>query len=62
LIWKPIQRELNTCNITLLEGRKKHSLKIANISFEDVEKFKYLGTALSDQIYTTSKNTSNKIG
>jgi hypothetical protein len=28
---------------------KKHSIKIANRSFEDVVKFKYLGTTLTDQ-------------
>jgi hypothetical protein len=28
---------------------QKHSIKIANRSFEDVEKFKYLGTTLTDQ-------------
>jgi hypothetical protein len=28
---------------------QKHSIKIANRSFEDVEKFKYLGTTLADQ-------------
>jgi hypothetical protein len=28
---------------------QKHSIKIANRSFEDVAKFKYLGTALTDQ-------------
>jgi hypothetical protein len=28
---------------------QKHSIKIANISFEYVAKFKYLGTTLTDQ-------------
>jgi hypothetical protein len=28
---------------------KKHSTKIANRSFEDVAKFKYLGTILTDK-------------
>jgi hypothetical protein len=28
---------------------KKHSIKTANRSFEDVAKFKYLGTTLTDQ-------------
>lgn len=35
-------------NVTLSAGRKKHSIKNANNSFEDVEKFRYLRTALTD--------------
>jgi hypothetical protein len=34
---------------------KKHSIKIANRSFEDVVKFKYLGTTLTDQNYMFEK-------
>jgi hypothetical protein len=30
---------------------QKHSIKIANRSFEDVAKFKHLGTTLTDQNY-----------
>jgi hypothetical protein len=30
---------------------QKHSINVANRSFEDVEKFKYLGTTLTDQNY-----------
>jgi hypothetical protein len=30
---------------------QKHSIKIANRSFEGVAKFKYLGTTLTDQNY-----------
>jgi hypothetical protein len=30
---------------------EKHSIKIANSSFEDVAKFKYLGTTPTDQNY-----------
>jgi hypothetical protein len=32
-----------------------HSIKIGNRSFEDVAKFKYLGTALTDQITRTNR-------
>jgi hypothetical protein len=28
---------------------QKHSIKIVNRSFEEVEKFKYLGTTVTDQ-------------
>jgi hypothetical protein len=28
---------------------QKHGIKLANMSFESVEKFKYLGTILTDQ-------------
>jgi hypothetical protein len=31
---------------------QKHSIKIANSSFEDVAKFRYFGTTLTDQNYT----------
>jgi hypothetical protein len=30
------------------KGRPKHSIKIANRSFADVAKFKYLGPTLTD--------------
>jgi hypothetical protein len=30
---------------------RKHSIKIANMSFEDVAKFIYLGTRVTDQTY-----------
>jgi hypothetical protein len=31
------------------EGRQRQNIKIANRSFEDVVKFKYLGTTLTDE-------------
>jgi hypothetical protein len=31
------------------KAEQRHSIKIANRSFEDVAKFKYLGTILTDQ-------------
>jgi hypothetical protein len=34
---------------------QKHSIKIANRSFEDVAKFKYLGTTLTDQNCTNEE-------
>jgi hypothetical protein len=35
------------------ETGEKHSIKIRNRSFEDVAKFKYLRTTLTDQIACT---------
>jgi hypothetical protein len=35
---------------------EKHSIKVANRSFEDVAKFKYLGTTLTDQNYMNEDN------
>jgi hypothetical protein len=37
---------------------QKHSKKIANRSFEDVTKFKYLGTTLTDQKCVDKEITS----
>jgi hypothetical protein len=36
---------LTSCN----KARQKHSIKVANRSFESVAKFKYLGTPLTDR-------------
>jgi hypothetical protein len=38
---------------------QKHSIKIADRSFEDVEKFKYLGTTLTDQNCMQEEINSN---
>jgi hypothetical protein len=38
---------------------QKHSIKIANRSFEDVAKFKYLGTTLTDQNYMHEESRLN---
>jgi hypothetical protein len=40
---------------------QKHSIKIANTSFENVAKFKYLGTTLTDQncVHEEIKNRLN---
>jgi hypothetical protein len=37
---------------------EKHSIKIANRSFEEVAKLKYLGTTLTDQNYMNEGNKS----
>jgi hypothetical protein len=36
--------------ISRKKAGQKHSIKVANRSFEGVEKFKYLGRTLTDQI------------
>jgi hypothetical protein len=35
-------------NVTLSEGRTKHSIKITNRSLEGVAKFQHVGTTLTD--------------
>jgi hypothetical protein len=40
------------------KARQRHSKKRANRSFEDVSKFKYLGTTLTDQNYIHEETES----
>jgi hypothetical protein len=48
-------------NVMLAEGTKKHSIKIANRSFEDVTEFKYLGTTLDVKIVCTKRLSADQI-
>jgi hypothetical protein len=49
LVWKLIQR--TKCKLMSRYQKAGHSIKLASKSFEDVAKFKYLGTTLTDQNY-----------
>jgi hypothetical protein len=60
---KEVGLEVNSEKTTYMlmsraKAGQKHRIKIANRSFEDVEKLKYLGTTLTDENYTNKEITS----
>jgi hypothetical protein len=51
LVWMWIQRKLSLSIHMLMPRYQKACINMANRSFNDVVKFKYLGTTLTDQNY-----------
>jgi hypothetical protein len=59
LVWNLLQWSVKTVSTPTINkyilmshymaAGQKHSIKVANRSFEDVAKFRYLGTTLTDQ-------------